>query len=62
MVQISGSHGKLRRWQERSRAWSKETRFMEHPSILKKKQGFCCAPIIRRLQSFSAKVERRWFQ
>jgi hypothetical protein len=30
MVHISGSHGKLRRWQQRSRAGSKETRLMEH--------------------------------
>ena len=55
MVQISGSHGKLRRWQQRSRAGSKETRLMEHASILEKKQGFCCAPIIGGLRSFLAK-------
>jgi hypothetical protein len=27
---------------------------MEHASILEKKQGFCCAPIIEGLRSFSA--------
>jgi hypothetical protein len=53
MVQISGSHGKLRRWQQRSRAGSKETRLMEHASILEKKQWFCCAPIMKGLCSFS---------